>query len=106
MSRKNGQPEPAGIERIAEANLPTEFGLFKIIGFKNEKTDEEIVALVKGDPHSRIPTLVRLHSQCLTGDVFHSVKCDCGRQLKQAMKMIEEEGCGVIVYQQQEGQGI
>jgi 3,4-dihydroxy 2-butanone 4-phosphate synthase/GTP cyclohydrolase II len=94
------------IERVAEANLPTEFGLFRIIGFKNLMTGEEIVALVKGEPDRSGPVLVRLHSQCLTGDVFYSVKCDCGRQLHQAMKAIEEEGSGVIVYQQQEGRGI
>ncbi|HKF56295.1 MAG TPA: GTP cyclohydrolase II [Blastocatellia bacterium] len=98
-----GSPE---IERIAEANLPTEFGAFRIVGFRDVATGEEIVALTNGVLDPLRPTLVRLHSQCLTGDVFHSVKCDCGRQLKQAMKMIEEEGCGVIVYQQQEGRGI
>ena len=94
------------VERVAEANLPTEFGAFKIVGFRDQVTGEEIVALAKGVLDPNHPTLVRLHSQCLTGDVFHSVKCDCGRQLKQAMKMVEEEGCGVIVYQQQEGRGI
>jgi 3,4-dihydroxy 2-butanone 4-phosphate synthase/GTP cyclohydrolase II len=98
-----GSPE---IERVAEANLPTEFGAFRIVGFRDVATGEEIVALTNGVLDPLRPTLVRLHSQCLTGDVFHSVKCDCGRQLKQAMKMIEEEGCGVIVYQQQEGRGI
>lgn len=98
-----GSPE---IERIAEANLPTEFGAFRIVGFRDVATGEEIVALTNGVLDPLRPTLVRLHSQCLTGDVFHSVKCDCGRQLKQAMKMVEEEGCGVIVYQQQEGRGI
>ena len=94
------------IERVAEANLPTEFGLFRIVGFKDHASGEEIVALTKGTIDPIVPTLVRLHSQCLTGDVFHSVKCDCGRQLQQAMKMIEKEGSGVIVYQQQEGRGI
>jgi 3,4-dihydroxy 2-butanone 4-phosphate synthase/GTP cyclohydrolase II len=98
-----GSPE---IERVAEANLPTEFGAFRIVGFRDVVTGEEIVALTNGVLDPMRPTLVRLHSQCLTGDVFHSVKCDCGRQLKQAMKMIEEEACGVIVYQQQEGRGI
>src|SRR5262249_11989734 len=94
------------IERVAEANLPTEFGAFRIVGFKDHGSGEEIVALTKGDVDPARPTLVRLHSQCLTGDVFHSVKCDCRRQLHHAMRMIEEEGNGVIVYQQQEGRGI
>jgi 3,4-dihydroxy 2-butanone 4-phosphate synthase/GTP cyclohydrolase II len=96
----------ASIERVAEANLPTEFGFFRIVAFKDQSSGEEIVALTKGIIDPTGPTLVRLHSQCLTGDVFHSIKCDCGRQLQQAMRMIEEEGSGVIVYQQQEGRGI
>jgi 3,4-dihydroxy 2-butanone 4-phosphate synthase / GTP cyclohydrolase II len=94
------------VERVAEANLPTEFGLFRIIGFRDLMTGEEIIALVKGEVDTPEPVLVRVHSQCLTGDVFYSVKCDCGRQLHQAMKKIEAEGRGVIIYQQQEGRGI
>ena len=91
---------------MADANLPTEFGLFRIIGFKSIAGGEEFPVLVKGPLDSTTPTLVRIHSQCLTGDVFHSLKCDCGRQLDQAMKLIQEEGRGVIIYQQQEGRGI
>jgi len=94
------------IERVAEANLPTEFGCFRIVGFREKRTGEEFVALVKGQLDQETPTLVRIHSQCLTGDVFHSNKCDCGRQLNNAMKLIEEEGLGAIIYQQQEGRGI
>jgi 3,4-dihydroxy 2-butanone 4-phosphate synthase/GTP cyclohydrolase II len=94
------------IERIAEANLPTEFGNFRIVGFRQLDTGEEIVALVKGQPSNTTPVLIRIHSQCLTGDVFHSIKCDCGRQLQQAMELIEQEGCGAIIYQLQEGRGI
>lgn len=90
----------------AEANLPTEFGPFKIVGFRSTTSDEEFVALVKGQPDPAKPTLVRIHSQCLTGDVFHSLKCDCGPQLQRAMEMVQAEGSGVIVYQQQEGRGI
>jgi 3,4-dihydroxy 2-butanone 4-phosphate synthase/GTP cyclohydrolase II len=105
MQKVSSTPCPS-IERVAEANLPTEFGLFRIIGFRDHSSGEEIVALAKGILDPVRPTLVRLHSQCLTGDVFHSVKCDCGRQIHQAMRMIEEEGSGVIVYQQQEGRGI
>jgi GTP cyclohydrolase II len=108
MSAKNGYFDKNcyGIERVAEANLPTEFGLFRIVGFVAKETAEEYIALVKGELDSSRPSLVRIHSQCLTGDVFHSVKCDCGRQLEFAMKRIEAEGHGVIIYQQQEGRGI
>ncbi|MBL8202857.1 MAG: GTP cyclohydrolase II [Blastocatellia bacterium] len=90
----------------AEANLPTEFGPFKIVGFRSTNSDEEFVALVKGKIDATKATLVRIHSQCLTGDVFHSLKCDCGPQLKRAMELVQAEGSGIIVYQQQEGRGI
>ncbi len=102
----NGTVRCAGVERLAEANLPTEFGLFRIIGFKSLATGEEFPVLVKGMLDETTPALVRIHSQCLTGDVFHSLKCDCGRQLDRAMKLIQEEALGVIIYQQQEGRGI
>src|SRR5256885_5631339 len=95
-----------GVDRLAEAELPTEFGLFKIIGFRGRETGEDFVALVKGELSPDRPSLVRIHSQCLTGDVFHSIKCDCGPQLHYALRKIEEEGHGVIIYQQQEGRGI
>src|SRR5690348_1375501 len=94
------------VERVAEARLPTETGDFRIVGFRSLISPEEFVALVKGDLRADRPSLVRIHSQCLTGDVFGSVKCDCGRQLQAAMKLIEHEGHGAIVYQQQEGRGI
>jgi 3,4-dihydroxy 2-butanone 4-phosphate synthase/GTP cyclohydrolase II len=108
MTNSNGSStrECAGVERLAEANLPTELGLFRIIAFKGRLDGEEFPVLVKGSLDSNAPTLVRIHSQCLTGDVFHSLKCDCGKQLEYAMKLIEEEGRGVIIYQQQEGRGI
>lgn len=99
-------PTALTVERIAEANLPTEFGAFRIAGYRSLNSNEEYVVLYKGEMKPDIPTLVRIHSQCLTGDVFHSTKCDCGRQLERAMKMIQEEGRGAIVYQQQEGRGI
>lgn len=86
--------------------MPTEFGPFRIVGFRSLTSDEEFVALVKGDIKPEEPTLVRIHSQCLTGDVFHSLKCDCGPQLQRSMEMIQDEGKGIIVYQQQEGRGI
>jgi len=94
------------VQKEAEAKLPTEFGPFRIVGFRSTTSDEEFVALVKGDIQPEEPTLVRIHSQCLTGDVFHSLKCDCGPQLESAMKMVQAEGKGIIVYQQQEGRGI
>src|SRR5688572_30308217 len=94
------------VERVAVANLPTEWGEFKIAGYRSLVSDEEFVVLYKGEMRRDIPTLVRIHSQCLTGDVFGSTKCDCGEQLHQTMQMIEEEGRGAIVYQQQEGRGI
>ena len=108
MTQGNGNPDRlcSGVERLAEANLPTEFGLFRIIGFKSLATGEEFPVLVKGALDAETPTLVRIHSQCLTGDVFHSLKCDCGRQLDHAMNLVQEEGRGVIIYQQQEGRGI
>ena len=94
------------VEKVTEAKLPTEFGDFKIVGFANKINGEEHVALVKGNPSKDEPTLVRLHSECLTGDVFHSKKCDCGAQLMTALNRIEEEGTGVLLYLRQEGRGI
>jgi GTP cyclohydrolase II len=94
------------VERVAEASLPTEIGEFKIAGYRSRTSDEVFVVLFKGEMSRDIPTLVRIHSQCLTGDVFGSIKCDCGRQLRHAMQMIEEAGRGAIVYQHQEGRGI
>src|SRR5256884_4892405 len=94
------------VERVAVANLPTAWGDFKIAGYRSLNSDEEFVALFKGELRRDTPTLVRIHSQCLTGDVFGSNKCDCGPQLHRTMEMIQEEGRGAIVYQQQEGRGI
>ena len=94
------------VEKVATANLPTENGEFRIAGYRSLTSDEEFVVLYKGEMDADVPTLVRIHSQCLTGDVFGSIKCDCGPQLHMAMKMIESEGRGAIVYQQQEGRGI
>ena len=94
------------VERVASARLPTETGEFRIIGFRSLVSGEEFVALVKGELRPDRQSLVRVHSQCMTGDVFGSIKCDCGRQLNAAMKLIEQEGHGAIVYQQQEGRGI
>lgn len=97
---------PLTVERVAEARLPTEIGEFRILGFRSLISTEEFVVLVKGELRADRSSLVRIHSQCMTGDVFGSLKCDCGRQLEAAMKLIEQEGHGAIVYQQQEGRGI
>jgi GTP cyclohydrolase II len=97
---------PRTVERVATAKLPTAIGEFTIAGYRSLTSEEEFVALYKGELRSELPTLVRIHSQCLTGDVFCSLKCDCGPQLHLAMEMIEAEGRGAIVYQQQEGRGI
>jgi 3,4-dihydroxy 2-butanone 4-phosphate synthase/GTP cyclohydrolase II len=94
------------VERVATAKLPTEIGDFCIAGYRSLTSDEEFVVVYKGEMDRDVPTLVRIHSQCLTGDVFRSIKCDCGPQLQKAMTMIEAEGRGAIVYQQQEGRGI
>src|SRR5260370_511402 len=94
------------VERVGEAKLPREWGVFLIAGYRSLTSTEEFVVLHKGELRPDVPTLVRIHSQCLTGDVFGSTKCDCGEQLHRTMQMIEEEGRGAIVYQQQEGRGI
>jgi 3,4-dihydroxy 2-butanone 4-phosphate synthase/GTP cyclohydrolase II len=94
------------VERITEANLPTRFGTFRIIGYKVPGQDEEHVALVMGDVASAEPSLVRVHSQCVTGDVFSSLRCDCGAQMDIALEQIGREGRGAFVYMQQEGRGI
>lgn len=94
------------VERVADAKLPTEYGEFRITGYRSLISDEEFVVLYKGELERDTPTLVRIHSQCLTGDVFGSIKCDCGPQLHRSIAMIEDAGRGAIVYQQQEGRGI
>jgi GTP cyclohydrolase II len=98
--------ENLSVERVAVADLPTEWGEFKIAGYRSLNSDEEFVAIYKGEMRRDTPTLARIHSQCLTGDVFGSTKCDCGPQLHETMRLIEQEGRGAIVYQQQEGRGI
>ncbi|HXT15818.1 MAG TPA: bifunctional 3,4-dihydroxy-2-butanone-4-phosphate synthase/GTP cyclohydrolase II [Gemmatimonadaceae bacterium] len=94
------------VHRVAEARLPTEFGAWRIVGYKNDVDAHEHVALVYGEIDDGENLLVRMHSKCLTGDVFHSMRCDCGWQLDTAMDMIAREGRGVIVYLDQEGRGI
>ncbi|WP_419948563.1 bifunctional 3,4-dihydroxy-2-butanone-4-phosphate synthase/GTP cyclohydrolase II [Candidatus Palauibacter sp.] len=94
------------VRRIAEAELPTPWGDFRIVGYANDVDDREHVALVRGDVAGQEDVLVRVHSRCLTGDVFHSHRCDCGDQLEAAMRRVVEAGAGVIVYLDQEGRGI
>ena len=94
------------VRRVAEANLPTPWGDFRIIGYSNDVDDHEHVALVRGDVAGKEKVLVRVHSKCLTGDVFHSHRCDCGAQLDAAMRQVVKAGEGVIVYLDQEGRGI
>jgi GTP cyclohydrolase II len=103
------------VQQVASADFPTRWGKFRIFGFRgefhghansnNSLRIEEAVALVMGDAHSGAP-LVRIHSQCLTGDVFASLRCDCRQQLEMALRMIAEAGAGVLIYEQQEGRGI
>lgn len=94
------------VKQAAETVLPTAYGEFKAVAFMNDIDDYEHLALIKGDIDPEKPTLVRVHSQCLTGDVLGSYRCDCGPQLGAAMEMVQEEGLGVILYMQQEGRGI
>ena len=98
-------------KKRAEADFPTKFGHFRILGFEGNRPDPETgrpeaaVALVMGDVNAEAP-LVRIHSQCLTGDVFHSLRCDCRQQLELALQLIAEEGAGILLYEQKEGRGI
>ncbi len=94
------------IERVVEAAMPTAFGDFHVVGFRSLVDEKHHVAMVKGDVAGREDVLVRVHSECLTGDVFHSLRCDCGQQLEDALLRIEQEGAGVLLYLAQEGRGI
>jgi GTP cyclohydrolase II len=102
---------PTQVKQIASADFPTRWGKFRIYGFRAQQGEdgdrrvEEAVALVMGEVTST-PPLVRVHSQCLTGDVFHSLRCDCRQQLELSLSMIAEEGAGILIYEQQEGRGI
>ncbi|HRQ85619.1 MAG TPA: GTP cyclohydrolase II, partial [Flavobacteriales bacterium] len=94
------------VERIVEVNMPTDYGDFHLVAYRQKDTGEEHLALVKGTWKPEDAVLVRMHSSCLTGDIFGSRRCDCGPQLHAAMEMIQREGRGVVVYMQQEGRGI
>ncbi len=92
--------------QVAEARLPTRFGAFRLFGFQSEDRSEEVLALLTGNPAAQDAALVRIHSQCLTGDVFASERCDCGKQLELALRAIAEARHGILLYQLQEGRGI
>ncbi len=94
------------IEEIVRVDMPTKYGHFKLIAFKEKNTNNEHLALIKGDWKPDEPVLVRVHSSCFTGDIMGSLRCDCGEQLHEAMRMVEAEGQGVILYMNQEGRGI
>jgi len=94
------------VHRVAEASLPTEFGDFRVVAYENDVDGREHVALIKGEIAGENDVLVRMHSECLTGDVFHSQRCDCGQQLQASLRRIEKEGKGIVVYMKQEGRGI
>jgi GTP cyclohydrolase II len=96
------------LEKVAEANFPSRFGLFRIFGFEGHFADrvEEAVVLTMGELPGDPPPLVRIHSQCLTGDVFHSLRCDCRAQLEMSLEQIAAEGRGALIYEHQEGRGI
>lgn len=94
------------VRRVAEARMPTCYGEFTIVAYENDIDSHTHIALVKGEINEETPVLVRVHSECLTGDVFGSMRCDCGSQLQRAMEMVNDEGAGVILYMRQEGRGI
>jgi len=110
-SRYNQSVTVNAVQQVASTDFPTRWGKFRIYGFRAEsgadgnRQVEEAVALVMGDIHST-PPLVRVHSQCLTGDVFHSLRCDCRQQLEMALSMIRDASAGILIYEQQEGRGI
>jgi 3,4-dihydroxy 2-butanone 4-phosphate synthase/GTP cyclohydrolase II len=94
------------VHRVVTTHLPTKYGTFDINLYRSETDSKEHIALVKGEIHADTPTLVRVHSECLTGDLFGSLRCDCNEQLIAALRMVEKAGCGVVVYMRQEGRGI
>ena len=94
------------VHRAAEAALPSKYGNFRAVAYENDLDDLCHVAIVKGEVSGKKDVLVRVHSECLTGDAFGSLRCDCGDQLATALRMIEKEGCGVVLYMRQEGRGI
>ena len=94
------------VRKLAETNLPTKYGTFKIHLFKSDTDSKEHIALTKGEINTDKPVLVRVHSECLTGDLFGSMRCDCNEQLISALRIVEKTGTGVVLYMRQEGRGI
>ena len=94
------------VQRIVTTHLPSRFGEFQLHLYRSKTDEKEHIALVKGEVKADTPTLVRVHSECLTGDVFGSLRCDCNQQLQAAMRIVDKEGNGVILYMRQEGRGI
>lgn len=94
------------ITRESSVHMPTDFGEFKMVGYSNRLDKEEHVAIVKGNPELEQAPIVRIHSECLTGDIFHSRRCDCGAQLSKSLELIEQAGAGIVLYMRQEGRGI
>lgn len=106
MKKEKVQFENAGVKVISKAKLPSKFGDFTIYAFSNNLDDKEHIAIVKGDVAGKEDVLLRIHSECLTGDVLGSLRCDCGEQLQKSMHYIEKEGRGIVLYLRQEGRGI
>lgn len=100
------QAEGLVVEKYAEANLPTRYGKFRIVAFVNNRDFKEHIAIIKGEVDSAASVPTRVHSECLTGDVFGSLKCDCGEQLDHALKVVADSELGIILYMRQEGRGI
>ncbi len=94
------------VDRVSEVMLPTKYGMFKAVGYRDKINNEEHIALVLGEINGEEPVLARVHSECLTGDVFGSQRCDCGDQLDEALRRISQEGSGILLYMRQEGRGI
>ncbi len=94
------------LKRESSVHMPTDFGEFRMVGYSNRLDTEEHVAIVKGNPESVEAPIVRIHSECLTGDIFHSRRCDCGAQLEKSLELIEQAGAGIVLYMRQEGRGI
>ncbi|WP_404336251.1 bifunctional 3,4-dihydroxy-2-butanone-4-phosphate synthase/GTP cyclohydrolase II [Planococcus rifietoensis] len=94
------------ITRESSVHMPTDFGEFRMVGYSNRLDTEEHVAIVKGNPELEEAPIVRIHSECLTGDIFHSRRCDCGAQLSKSLELIEQAGAGIVLYMRQEGRGI
>ncbi|MFW6330065.1 MAG: GTP cyclohydrolase II, partial [Alkalispirochaetaceae bacterium] len=96
----------ASVTQVSSARIPNQFGEYQLYVYENSEDDKEHLALVYGDVSGRSNVMVRVHSECFTGDVLGSQRCDCGEQLNRAMQLIAEEGAGVILYMRQEGRGI